>query len=70
MTENLAIIQTAPAPLGKKIVRLAWLPICVSLPTPPSSAVGLAASEMSAMLDAKEREIIRLRRQVAWFLLQ
>jgi hypothetical protein len=32
-----------------------------------SSAVGLTAPEMSALLDAKEREIIRLRRQIAWF---
>jgi hypothetical protein len=32
-----------------------------------SPAVGLTAAEMSALLDAKEREIIRLRRQVAWF---
>jgi len=32
-----------------------------------SPAVGLTAPEMSALLDAKEREIIRLRRQVAWF---
>ena len=31
------------------------------------STVGLTAAEMSALLDAKEREIIRLRRQVAWF---
>lgn len=31
------------------------------------SAVGLTAPEMRALLDAKEREIIRLRRQVAWF---
>lgn len=29
--------------------------------------VGLTAPEMSALLDAKEREIIHLRRQVAWF---
>jgi predicted CoA-binding protein len=27
----------------------------------------LTAPEMSALLDAKVREIIRLRRQVAWF---
>jgi transposase len=33
----------------------------------PSPTVGLTAPEMSALLDAKEREIIRLRRQVAWF---
>ena len=33
----------------------------------PSLVVGLTAPEMSALLDAKEREIIRLRRQVAWF---
>jgi len=32
-----------------------------------SPAVGLTAPEMTALLDAKEREIIRLRRQVAWF---
>src|SRR5438094_988151 len=32
-----------------------------------SPAVGLTVPEMSALLDAKEREIIRLRRQVAWF---
>lgn len=32
-----------------------------------SPAVGMTAPEMSALLDAKEREIIRLRRQVAWF---
>jgi transposase len=30
-------------------------------------AVGLTAPEMSALIDAQEREIIRLRRQVAWF---
>jgi hypothetical protein len=29
--------------------------------------VGLTAPEMSALIDAQEREIIRLRRQVAWF---
>ena len=32
-----------------------------------SAVVGLTAPEMSALLDAKEREIIRLRRKVAWF---
>lgn len=32
-----------------------------------SPVVQLSAPEMSALLDAKEREIIRLRRQVAWF---
>jgi len=32
-----------------------------------SPAVGLTAPEMSALLDAKELEIFRLRRQVAWF---
>lgn len=32
-----------------------------------SPAVGLTAAEISALLDAKEREIIRLRRQVASF---
>lgn len=32
-----------------------------------SRTVGLTALEMSALLDAKEREIIRLRRRVAWF---
>lgn len=32
-----------------------------------SSAVGLTMPQMSALIDAQEREIIRLRRQVAWF---
>jgi len=32
-----------------------------------SPTVELTALEMSALLNAKEREIIRLRRQVAWF---
>lgn len=32
-----------------------------------SSTVELTVPEMSALLDAKEREIVRLRRQVAWF---
>lgn len=32
-----------------------------------SPALGLTVPQMSALLDAKEREIIRLRRQVAWF---
>jgi transposase len=32
-----------------------------------SPAVGLTALEMSTLPDAKEREIIRLRCQVAWF---
>ena len=32
-----------------------------------SPMVRLTTPEMSALLDAKEREIIRLRRQVAWF---
>jgi len=32
-----------------------------------SPAVGLTAPETSALLDAQEREIVRLRRQVAWF---
>lgn len=31
-----------------------------------SPAVGLTAPEMSTLLDAREREIIRLQRQVAW----
>jgi transposase len=32
-----------------------------------SPTVGMIAPEISALLDAKEREIVRLRRQVAWF---
>jgi hypothetical protein len=32
-----------------------------------SPAAGLTPPEMSALLDAKDREIIRLRRQVVWF---
>lgn len=32
-----------------------------------SPTVGTIAPEISALLDAKEREIVRVRRQVAWF---
>lgn len=32
-----------------------------------SLAVELTASEMSALFAANEREIVRLRRQIAWF---
>jgi hypothetical protein len=46
----------------------------IDMPSDPRSAsetaslaVELTAPEMSALLDAKEREVIRLRRQVAWF---
>jgi hypothetical protein len=51
----------------QKLYNLAMPSVRHSASESASPAAGLTAPQMSALLAAKEREIIRLRRQVAWF---